>query len=195
MGRGRRRGARRLQRTNTSDSQLPTADQEPINKWTIKLTNIYLSVLVGQFVSALGPSALADYIGGHAAGTVAAFLADPVGTLLGYRPPGPCNGTVFASTGTFTGAGLVQATTTPGTVMRWGQQVQSWSADLTETLTDATTHNTDVCGGLAETEITLRVTRLDHWSLRRWSGESLTQGVRLRHPSGGSLKALYGLRI
>lgn len=181
--------------TNTSDSQIPTADQEQVNKWIIKLTDIYLSVLVGQFVSALGLSEVAAYIGGEAGEAVAAFLADPVGILLGYRPPGPCNGTVFAGKRAFTGSSLTAATTTPTTVQRWGKAVPAWYTDLTETLTDAATHDPEVCGAIAETEITIRVTRIDSWSLSMWTGRSLASGLRPMHPAGGSLKTLYGLRL
>src|ERR671927_29493 len=52
-------------------------------------------------------AAINEYIfGATAAGAVAAFFADPVGTLLGYKPPGRCNGTVFSGKKTFTGATL-----------------------------------------------------------------------------------------
>lgn len=181
--------------TNTSDSQIPTADQEQVNQWIIKLTNIYLSVLVGEFISALGLGQIAAYIGGQAGEAIAAFFADPVGTLLGYKPPGPCNGTVFASKKTFTGASLAAATTTPGSITRWGREIQTWYTDQTEVLTDAATHDSDICGAVAETEITLRITRLDHWSLHMFSDNSLAQGLRPLYPSGGSLKTMYGLRL
>ena len=180
--------------TNTSDSQIPTSDQEAVNKWMLKLTSMYLSAMAGSFVSVIGLSEVVDLVVGGGSG-VAGFFADPVGTLLGYKPPGPCNGTVFAGKKSFTGASLTATTVTPGTTRSWGREVRSWYCDLTETLTDATTHDTDVCGGIAETEITIRITRLEHWSLQMWTDQSLTQGLRPQHPAGGSLKELYGLRI
>jgi hypothetical protein len=182
---------------NTSDSQIPTARQEEVNRWTIKLTNIYLSLLVGEFVSALGLASLAEYIGGQAGGAVAAFLADPVGTLLGYRPPGPCNGTVFAGKQSFTGAELAARTITPGTKRLWAsQEVRTWSCDITDVTTDAATHDTDVCGAVAETDVTLRCTRFENWSLKGWSDKTLAPGLRRMYaPAGGDLKRIFGLRV
>lgn len=182
--------------TNTSDSKLPTADQEQINKWTIKLTDIYLSLLVGEFVSALGLTSLTEYIGGQAGGAIASFFADPVGTLLGYKPAGPCNGTVFAGKQTFTGAELAAKTVTPGVEHVWGHEVKVWTAELTDSLNDGATHDTNTCGAIAETDVQLRFTRYEHWSLETWSGVTLEPGVRrMVAPAGGSLKQIFGLRL
>ncbi len=113
--------------TNFSDSTLPSMSQQEADRWSIKMLNIYYSVLVGNFISALGLTAIADYIGGAtAAGAVAAFLADPVGTLLGYKPPGHCNGTVFSAKNNFTGASLGGLPSTPGVERFWGKEVNMW---------------------------------------------------------------------
>ncbi len=184
--------------TNTSDSQLPTADQQAVDAWTIKAVDIYYSYLLGEFASGLGLSEVSEYFGsslGKAGGAVAAFLADPVGTALGIKPQGPCNGTVFADSKSFTGATLAQLPSNPSQETRWGVTIPTSWSELTQHYSDEATHNKDTCGASAQTDVTVKVTRYDHWSLRFTSNKSLAAGLRHQFPAGGSLKEFYGLRI
>ncbi|MGI8713196.1 MAG: hypothetical protein ACR2NR_08450 [Solirubrobacteraceae bacterium] len=184
--------------TNTSDSQIPTADQQAVDAWTIKLVDIYYSYLLGEFASGLGLSAVTEYfgsLGGKVGGAVAAFLSDPVGTALGVKPQGPCNGTVFADSKSFTGATLGQLPSTPSQETRWNVTIPTAWSELTEHYSDEATHNKDTCGDTAQTDVTIKITRYDHWSLKFATNQSLASGLRLQFPSGGSLKELYGLRI
>ena len=190
--------------TNTNDSQLPTADQQQIDAWTVKFFDIVLSWLVGEFVSGLGLNPITEYIGanvGGAAGAVAAFFADPVGTVLGLKPHGPCNGIVFAGKKEFTGAQLRQLPSTavpaPDNPLNRGARLvgpSAWS-ELTDHYTDEATHNNQVCAGSpAQTDVTIRITRYDYWSLEYWA-VSTKGSPRTNFPTGGSFKELYGLRI
>ena len=91
--------------TNTNESQLPTADREKFDEWTIKALNIYYSWLLGNFASGLGLGPVAEWIGPPAA-AISKFLTDPIGTVLGYEAPARCNGLVFAGSMVFTTAEL-----------------------------------------------------------------------------------------
>jgi hypothetical protein len=181
--------------TNLSDANLPSMSQQEADKWAIKTMNIYYSLLVGEFISGIGLSALADYIGARAAEAAAAFLADPVGTLLGYKPPGHCNGTVFSDKKSFTGATLAALPSTPGTERTWGREVKAWWSELTEHYSDEATHNPDMCGATAQTDVTIKITRYQQWSMKAWSGQSYEAGWRRFHPAAHSFMEVYGLRI
>jgi len=181
--------------TNTSDSQIPTADQQTVDKWTIKIVDIYYSYLLGQFASGLGLGVLEEYVG-RLGGPVASFLADPVGWALGVKPVGPCNGTVFADHLSFTGATLGQRPAAQSQETRWGVTIPTQWFELTQSYSDDATHNKDTCGDPAQTTVTVKVTRYQHWSWTAFEGgEFLVDGVRSKFPHGGGLKQLYGLRI
>ena len=99
--------------TNTDDDQLPTADQQKMDRLTIDAFNVYYSWLLGNFASGRGLTVVAEYFGA-AGGVLGAFLADPVGTLLGYEPQGPCNGMVFAGSVSLTSRDLEVLGVGPG---------------------------------------------------------------------------------
>jgi hypothetical protein len=183
--------------TNTSDSQIPTADQRAVDEWTIKLVNIYYSMLLGSFVSGLGLSAIADFIGANLTSAAVAFLADPVGTLLGYKPPGPCNGIVYADTKEFTGATLAAMPSTPSQVTSGRRIINTAWSELTQHYSDEATHDRETCGDTAQTDVTMRITRYEHWSLGFFEGFNfaLSDGLRSRFPKGGSVKELFGLKL
>lgn len=186
--------------TNTSDSQLPTADQRAIDEWTIKLLNIYYSILLGEFVSGLGLRAVADFIGANLTSAAVAFLADPVGTILGVEPQGPCNGTVFADAKEFTGAALKGLPSTPAQVTLSGQTLRTNSLELKHHYSDEATHDHRTCGDTAQTDVTVKIVRYEHFSLRMfaglfWSEFGLAGGLRRRVPEGGNLRELIGARV
>lgn len=185
--------------TNTGDSQLPSAHQQAVDDWTIKALNVYYSWLLGQFVSGLGLKFVSDFTGtgSDALRGVAAFLADPIGTLLGYEKSGPCNGVVVAEALRYTDRELEALTYRPELASKQGQ-IPGLTVDratVTNTHTAAEHHNTEGCGAPARTEVELAVRRYPYWSWRysEWDwGEY--PSVRGKFPQGGSLKELTGVR-
>jgi hypothetical protein len=182
--------------TNTSDSQIPTADQRAVDAWTIKLVDHYYSLLLGECVSGLGLEAVSEIVE-RLGGAVAQFVTDPVGTALGVRPEGPCNGTVFADSRVFSGAALAALQGTPVKETRWGVTIPTSTAELTQHYSDEATHDRSTCGDTAETDVTIAIKHYPFWSLRFWEGQHFGggAGVRTQFPHGGYLTQLYGLRI
>lgn len=188
-----------LTSTNTNDSDLPTADQQKIDRLIIDAMNIYYSWLLGQFVSGLGLKAIAGYFqtAKDATGAAAAFFADPVGTVLGYEPKGPCNGPVFTAAIGFSARDLHD--------LDWSQEdpgrnhgVAVDSATLTRTYDDADTHNTERCGPVARTEIDVTIRRWPYWAVQDavWDGTGQrVTSVKQRYPGVTSLKAAAGIRL
>jgi hypothetical protein len=182
--------------TNTNDSQLPTADQQTMDQMELKAFDIYYSWLAGEFISGLGLTVLADYVGGAiggAGGAVAAFLADPVGTLLGYEPQGPCNGPAFAANLSRTSRDLES--------LDWAPDPYAWAtgpvemAVVTQLFDDAATHPSQNCGATAQTEIDITVRRSQTWSMRRRNWRTPLTSVRQMYPSATGLKAAAGIRL
>ena len=181
---------------NTSDSQLPSMTAQEVDDWTIKVLDVYYSALFGEFISSLGLTPILDYIGVRGAGAVAAFFTDPVGTLLGREPQGPCNGTVFSGKKEFTGSTLTALPSTPGEERFRHRVVSTALSEIKEHYTDAEDHNTNNCGELARTDVTLLITRYEKWSLDISLGiEPGRDGLRFLFPDGGNLKHLFGLRL
>jgi hypothetical protein len=183
--------------SNTSDSNLPSAEQREVDEWTVKVLNVYYSMLVGSFVSGLGLTAVAEFIGANVSSATAAFFADPVGTILGVEPTGPCNGTVFADAKAFTGASLRQLSSSQSQKTQHGVTLNTASSELKYHYSDEATHDKETCGDTAQTDVTLEVRRYDYWSMRFASNPkwSLSSGIRRDFPNGGTFSELYGLRI
>lgn len=182
--------------TNTNDSQLPTADQQKIDRLELDALNIYYSWLTGQFVSALGLAVVSEFVGsviGGAGGAVASFFADPVGTLLGYEPKGPCNGLAF-------GANLSRSSRDLES-LDWAPDPYQWAtgpvemAVITQTYDDSATHASQNCGATAQTEIDITVRRSQTWSMQRQNWRNPVMSVRQTYPNAASLKAAAGIRL
>ena len=178
--------------TNTDDDQLPTADQQKMDRLTIDAFNVYYSWLLGNFASGLGLTAVAEYFG-VAGGAIGAFLADPVGTLLGYEPQGPCNGMVFA--------GSVSLTSRDLEVLGWAPDPIQWAsgpmevATVTRSYDDHESHNSENCGPTAQTEVDVTIRRSPTWSLQKHNWENRVTSVRQAYPDSDSVKAGAALRL
>jgi hypothetical protein len=178
--------------TNTNDSQLPTADQQKMDRLTIDALNIYYSWLLGQFVSGLGLQVIEEYVG-TGGSAIASFLADPVGKLLGYEPHGPCNGKVLADTLSFTSRDLEH--------LEWDDDPIAWvtgpmeTATVTRSYDDADTHPAENCGAVARTEIDVTIRRSPAWAMQKHNWERRVTSVRQRYPGAQSLAAAAGLRL
>jgi hypothetical protein len=184
--------------TGTNVSDLPPDTQGQLE---VKL----LDVVLGAVVGAAGLGAI-----GSAIGSALNFLGDPVGKLLGVRPQGPCNGPVFHDAVFFPGSGLAalpyeQLDALAGPDYR--------GSSFTRSYTDEETHDSTICGHIAETDVTFGVMTFPYVSVWRWTmtkyrARGLTDNrfgrplslqdaiVRLRGPSPGqlvSVSALLGL--
>jgi hypothetical protein len=133
---------------NTSNSQL-NFDQDQFDRMEIKLLDIGISAIVG-----------APELGliGAALGTALGAIGDPVGKILGFSPEGPCNGLVFSDAIPFSGSNLGS--------LPFTQEGYFKSSAFSRSYTDAATHNSDVCGHIAETDVHFSVLKFDTISVR-----------------------------
>ena len=182
--------------TNTNDSQLPTADQQKMDRMVLDAYNIYYSWLAGEFVSGLGLTVISEFVGstiGGAGSAIASFLADPVGTLLGYEPQGPCNGLAFGDNLSRSSRDLES--------LEWAPDPYEWAtgpvemAVMTQSYDDSATHPSKNCGATAHTEIEITVRRSQTWSMRRQNRRNPVTSVRQMYPSAAGLKAAAGIRL
>ena len=177
--------------TNTNESDLPTADQEKFDQWTLKALNVYYSWLLGNFVSGLGLAPVPEWIGAPA-GALAEFFSDPIAFLLGYEAPARCNGLVFAASQVFTAAELMNLDYVDEEVTVYNTRIPAQIAVIRQRHTDAENHDTDKFGPIAQTEIDLTIRRFPYWSWQVFMPEknrastafpgagSIRQGARLR---------------
>jgi hypothetical protein len=178
--------------TNISDEQLTTLTTEDQDKIEIKILNAVTAAGLG-LVGGLGEAAAA------VAGALGE-IGDPVTKILGFKAQGPCNGPVFSDAVPFTGSGLDSTVMTP---LQTPTAVLS-TISFTKTYTDEATHNTDICGRTAETDVTFSVFRHPFISVRELLEERFPStfpgqfgpGIRQHAQSGTSvsLKSLLGLR-
>ena len=131
---------------------------------------------------------------------------DPVGDLIGYHRQGPCNGTVFVGVERFSGTDLdnlvlgpLTYTLYPGTPYPLNTFSPYPGIRFTRTHTDADSHDTEICGHIAETDVTFSIVRLPFISVRTWTGVRfpnavLSAGLRRLRPQGTSfgVKSLLG---
>ena len=178
--------------TNTNDSQLPTADQAKMDRLTIDFLNIYYTWLVGNFVSVLGLEKVVELLG-QGGGAVAAFFADPVGRLLGWRAQGPCNGMVFAGTLSFSARELDALDWTPDPANYWTGPKQMATVTATSTTASRTTRTS--AGRSARTDIDVTIRRAPAWSMQKHNFNQRVTSVRERYGDLKSLVEAAGLRI
>jgi hypothetical protein len=173
--------------TNISDEQIESLNTKTQDEIEIKILNAML---------AAGLTALGD------AGDVAALITgalneikDPVSSILGFAPQGPCNGPVFSDAVEFSGSGLDSLQMVPPPTPQGNPSIS-----FTKTYTDEATHDPNLCGHKAETDITFTVFRRPFISVRHLMADRFQHssfGVR-RHGNPGattiSLKSVLGLR-
>lgn len=177
--------------TNTNESDLPTADREKFDEWTLKALNIYYSWLLGNFVSGLGLAPVAEWIGASA-GTLTEFFTDPIAFVLGYEGPARCNGLVFVGSQVFTATELMNLEYVDGEATVFNTRIPVQTAVIRQRYTDAEHHDTDECGAAAQTDIDLTIRRFPYWSWKIFVPEknrastafpgssSIRQGAKLR---------------
>lgn len=131
--------------TNISDNQLVSLSTKDQDALEIRLLD---AVAAAALTAAATLGAVAAAI---ASGLSA--IGDPVGKFLGITPQGPCNGPVFSDAVQFSGSGLDNlglSSPSAGGLP---------SLAFTQTHDDAPTHDTSICGPIAETNITFSVIR------------------------------------
>jgi hypothetical protein len=133
--------------TNISDQQLTSLSTQHQDEIELKILNAVAAALVSEFAGAGGAvGAVSDVVG-----TALSKIGDPVAKLIGFKPQGPCNGPVFSDVVEFVGGGLDSLSFVPLTPSSLP------SVSFTHTRTDADSHDTNLCGHIAETDITIRV--------------------------------------
>lgn len=173
--------------TNTSDSQIDLSGQAEIE---IKILN----KIVGAAVGAVGGPI------GSAIGAALSLLGDPVGTILGFEPQGPCNGLVFSDTVEFTGTGLDSlAFRPPEGENAFVSLPKATEFSFTRSYTDEKDHNSENCGDIARTEITFSILRVPSISVRfylnRFFDADLRQGVRRLAAPGSAVRLRSLVRV
>lgn len=148
-----------------------------------KFLNFYYSWMLGHIEVAAGAMAAAAGFKEWLPKDIRKFLADPVGTILGVKVPGRCNGPIFKMLIEKSGRELAALDYGPSrpvwpTVHRYGYRRSAFIPS--GVLTDAETHPTE-CGALARTECVFEVEHLDRYSLDAW-------GLKRRRHSAGLLK-------
>ena len=131
--------------TNISDKQLVSLSTKDQDALEIKLLD---AVTAAALTAAATLGAVAAAVAGGLG-----LIGDPVGKLLGVTPQGPCNGLVFSDAVQFSGSGLDNLdliASSPSALP---------SLSFTQTHDDSATHDTSICGAIAQTEITFSITR------------------------------------
>ncbi len=173
--------------TNISDEQLTSLSTKDQDEIEIRI----LDAVAAAPLAALGT------VGGVAAAIagVLAEIKDPVGTLLGFKAQGPCNGPVFSDAVEFSGSGLDSLKLSPPPTPQGDPSIS-----FTRTYTDETTHDTNICGHTAETDVRFMVFRRDVISVRHLLASRFPfkgPGIRqfgLPGATAISLKSVLGLR-
>jgi len=190
--------------TNTSDSSLSSLAHQEQDELELKILNFvakkFVEIVAGAGFGGDVASALSD-----------AFdkaFADPVGDLIGYKQQGPCNGPVFSGVVNFTGSGLdhlpmapLTRTLYPGTQYPKTYTSSNPGKSFSNTYTDEATHDTEICGHIAETDVWFEVFKVPFISVRssltfRFPSPFPSAGLRSYGQPGAtiSIKSLLGVR-
>jgi hypothetical protein len=168
-----------------------------------KLASYFYAYLLGNFWSGLGLAGVPSVVDKFdLPDEVKKFLDNPVGYLLGVHPSGPCNCLVFKDALKFTGRELGAFAYEPQPVR---EDIRKYlgtpgRARSTRRYTDEETHNTDICGLVAHTEVSIAIVKYAFYSLSWWgpkNGKLHPGGLRKYGPSGAqevSIKDIFGLK-
>jgi len=182
--------------TNVSDWQLGTAAEQRQDQIEIQL----LDKVTVAVLNATGVGAVVSVLGG-----LITSALDPIGRLLGFQSQGPCNGLVFSDAVSFTGAEIAALRFGPPDSQQhlYNSWPDSLEASFTRSYTDEATHNTNICGHIAETDVTFSVLQVAAVSVKYYMSlfhryQPLSNGLRqFATPPGAafSLRRLMHLRV
>ena len=150
---------------NTSDSDLISLDAEQQDKIELKILDTIMSVAAGGIGAGV---AAAEAIGTAVSSAITGALGaigDPVGTILGYSPQGPCNGLVFSDSLPFTGGGLANLQYQPDTSFH--PLPPAVAVSFTRGYDDSATHSA-VCGEVAHTRLLSRYCSCHGFPFASW---------------------------
>ncbi len=177
--------------TNASDSQLTSIDTQDDDQFEIDALNWASRAAVTALSGAAGAI-------GELFSSIFYGFGNPVGDFLGFEAQGPCNGTVFCDVVQFTGSSLDQLLSESGTDPIYPTR------SFTRSYNDEATHDHEICGDVAETDVTFTVFRVPYVSVQslkqrrfpsRWATE-FGPGIR-QHGTPGttiSIKSLLGVK-
>jgi len=175
---------------NTSDSGLSSLPHQDRDRLQLDILNKVTRIAVGALLGA----GLGEVIGRAFSEAFNRYFSDPIGDLIGYAPQGPCNGPIFSDVVHFTGSGLDQSQFVPRPSSTFP------AVSFTRSYTDEATHNRDICGDIAETDVTFSVFRvpfisLNYWMSSRFPGRAPSAGLRQLGRPGTtiSIKSLFGV--
>jgi hypothetical protein len=181
--------------TNLSDSGLSSLPHQEEQRTELDMLNYASRIAVG----ALAGAGVGEVLGRLFSAAFDEFIDDPIGDLIDYEEQGPCNGPVFSDAIQFSGTALDQLPMTSLPQFLWPV------ISFTRSYSDAETHDTDICGDVAETDVTFSAFRLPYISLKYWmssrfSGRApsaglrrLAQGPFAQPGSTISIKSLFGV--
>jgi hypothetical protein len=190
--------------TNTSDSNLSSLPHQEQDELELKIVNF----VAKKFVEIVAGAEFGSDVASALSAAFDKAFKDPVGDLIGYERQGPCNGPVFSGVVSFTGSGLdnlpmapLTRTLYPGTQYPKTYTSSNPGKSFSNTYTDEATHDTEICGHIAETDVWFEVFRVPFISVRR----SVTYRFPSHYPGEGlrqygqpgatvSIKSLLGLR-
>jgi hypothetical protein len=185
--------------TNVSDWELGP-DTKTVDDITLKLADKVFFAMAGLAIDGISGALVGAGVSGVA--DVASKLSDalrgisdPVGSLIGVKPQGPCNGISFAGAIRFSGEMLAaKPFHLPDQFLSLPDGVE-WQTD-SGVLTDESNHDTSVCGHIAQTQVFFSVIRIPEFSLHKDFHPSLTAGLRQYLPPHRttSLARFLGLR-
>jgi hypothetical protein len=172
--------------TNVSDIQaLDGAKQAEVE---LKILDAIVPAVIGAAGLGLIGSAVTTALG---------LVTDPIGKLLGYTQPVPCNGLVFSDAVPFTGAELGALQFNAPGPYPGSKAITFTNPNRTGPYTDPD-HPTG-CGHVAETDVTLGVLQIPTISVRLYFRDvqptNIQQGLRKLSPPRGSVRRLMRLRV
>jgi hypothetical protein len=197
--------------TNTSDDP-NLAQRQDFDKYETKAISAFYYWLLGVGTESQWLGDAIELMKRIAPGDVGKFLSNPVGFLLGVGNDGPCNGLVYRDAIKRKGHEISQLGYAPLSVDKYVGSTAR--ATMTKTYSDAEYgHDTDTCGSVAITDVTIEITRYEKFPLAlgnsdgsRWGPlknglVTLTRqrpyGIREISglgPKSSTAKQLYGLR-
>ena len=146
--------------TNTSDSSLASLSNQEQDELELKILNKIVQKGVSVFLGA----GIGEELGEAFSDAFKEIFEDPVGDLIGYSRQGPCNGPVFSDAKRFSGAELDNLPVGPLASDTYAYPNPGFR--YTNHYTDEATHDTDVCGHVAETDVTFSLFRLPYVSVK-----------------------------
>ncbi len=177
--------------TNTSDSSLASLPNQDQDELELKILN----AIAKKGVAVVLGAGIGEELGNAFSEAFKEIFEDPIGDLIGYSRQGPCNGPVFSDARRFTGAELDNLNVGP---LASGSGFYSFpGVRFTNHYTDEATHDSSVCGHVAETDVTFSLLRLPYVSVkdlmsRRFEGRSSLRSIRPTE-SAFSVKQALGI--